>query len=455
MTDVALTKKDFFSSRLGFIMSTAGSAIGLANIWKFPYIVGKCGGGGFILIYLLLLLLVGFPAFLSEILVGKTTRQTPAQGFKELGGTKKWGIAGSFTVWTGFFVSSFYSVVAGWILGYFFESISGNLQGLNTITLAQNHYSSLMQDPLWALIFHAIFALICLSFLVGGIKSGIERCNKIFMPLFFVILIAMTAFCTTLPAASDVVGFMTTVDFKALPASCFILALGHAFFTLSVGQGTMATYGSYLKQGNRVLSSSLFILLADTLVSLFAAFCILSIVFSAKMEIEFGPGLIFSTLPTIFSQIPFGKAISAVFFFLVFIAALTSQVSALEPLISHLGSKYKIARKGATLLVCGLSFLIGIPSALSTNILKNLTFFNLNFLESMNFATTSILVPLGALAAVVLIGWKKSAGTAFKEFKAEENSAKYNWFFHYLRFSMRYSAPVLIIYIFLNAIGVV
>jgi len=453
MSEVAITKKDFFTSRFGFIISTAGSAIGLANIWKFPYIVGKCGGGGFILIYIALLLLVGFPSFLSEILIGKSAKKTPAFAFKELGKNAIFQKAGSFTVWTGFFVSSFYSVVAGWILGYFFEAISGGLQNLHTISSAQSHYAHLVQNSYWALLFHGLFQLICLSFLIGGIKSGIERCNKIFMPLFFVILFALMAFCTTLPQAGDVVRFMTSVDFAKLPASCFILALGHAFFTLSCGQGTMATYGSYLKPGQKVLSSSLFILLADTLVSLFAAFCILSIVFSAKMEIEFGPGLIFATLPTIFSQIPFGAAISALFFFLVFIAALTSQVSALEPLISHLGSKYKISRRLATLIVSSSSFLVGIPSALSTNVLQDIKFLGSNILECMNFATTSVLVPLGALAAVLLIGWKKSAQNVFSDFQTEEKNSYPKSFFLFLLFAMRYSAPLLIIYIFLNAIG--
>lgn len=455
MTEAVATKKDLFSSRFAFVLSTAGSAIGLANIWKFPYIVGKFGGGGFILVYLILLLFVGFPAFLSEILIGKTTKKNVSSAFFEIGKTKFWQKMGSFTVWTGFLVSSFYSVVAGWILGYFFEAISNNLHGLNTISKAQAHYSTLMGDPLWSILFHSLFAAICGLFLLGGIRGGIEKCNKIFMPLFFLILLLMMGWAVTLPSAKEVFTFMTSFDLKSLPASCFIIALGHAFFTLSVGQGSMATYGSYLKPGDKVLSSTLFVLLADTLVSLFAAFCILSIVFSANVEMEFGPGLIFSTLPMIFSQIPYSSLISSLFFFLIFIAALTSQLSALEPLISHLIKTRSISRKTSTFIVTAASFAIGIPSALSTNFFKNWTIFGNNFLECMSFTTTSILIPFGAFAAVFLIGWGAKNRTHISDFAKDEGQSMSSWFFKYVTVAIKYSAPVLIIYVLFNAIGIV
>jgi NSS family neurotransmitter:Na+ symporter len=244
---------------------------------------------------------------------------------------------------------------------------------------------------------------------------------------------------------------MGSFDLRAMPRHAWIIALGHAFFTLSIGQGTLVTYGSYLKPGEKILSNSLYIILADTLVSLLAAFCILSIVFSANMEIEFGPGLVFETLPTIFSQIRFGQLFAPLFFFFVFIAALTSQVSALEPLISHLTTtKKQLGRKWAVAIVTVSSFAIGVPSALSTNLLKGYTIFSHTFLELMNFVTTSILIPLGGFAAVCLIGWRFGIRKTVAQLGISSFFLKI-----FFLLTVKYSAPILILVVFLHSLGLV
>lgn len=442
-------RKDSFSSRLAFILSTAGSAIGLANIWKFPYVVGSNGGASFILLYLFFLLLIGVPAFISEVLIGKATQKPPSLAFEALGRTKAWKFIGTGTIVTGFLVSSFYSVVAGWILGYFVQALLGNLSDIHDIPSAHNHYTSLVAHPLWATAFHALFMGISAWVLFGGIRKGIELCNKIFMPIFFLILIGLAGYAMTLPSASQVFSYLTSIDFKACPTGAILIALGHAFFTLSVGQGTLVTYGSYLKPKTKTVSTSLYVILADTLVSLFSAFCILSIVFSANMQMEFGPGLIFETLPTIFSAIPFGHFLSILFFFLVFIAALTSQVSALEPLISHLSAN-KMKRKYAVALVTGASFLLGVPSAFSTSLLDGYTIFGQSFLECMNTLTTSILVPLGGLAAVLLVGWRWGIMDAIRNLEIESSPIRY-----YFVLTIKYCAPILIFFVFLHSIGLI
>ncbi len=450
--DSQKTKKDAFSSRLGFILSTAGSAIGLANIWKFPYIVGKFGGGAFIALYLIFLALIGIPAFISEVLIGKSTQKTPALAFQELSGTKSlfWKKTGTLTIWTGFLVSSFYSVIAGWILGYSFQAVMGRLSDIHDIPSAHTHYITLMGDPLWTTFFHALFMGMCLWFLLGGIKKGIEFCNKLFMPLFFLILFIIAGYALRLDTADSVLSFMTSLDFTSIPPQAVIIALGHAFFTLSVGQGTLVTYGSYLKPKEKMLSSSVYVIVADTLVSLLAAFCILSIVFSANMEMEFGPGLIFETLPTIFSKITFGSAFSVLFFSLVFIAALTSQVSALEPLISHLAQNSQLQRKKAVWIVTSASFLLGVPSALSMNVLSTYTFFNLSYLEVMNFITTSILIPLGGFAAVILVGWRWGIFKALKALHLHQRTLR-----AYFMITIKFTAPILIAFVFLHALGLI
>lgn len=444
------SKRDAFSSRLAFILSTAGSAIGLANIWKFPYVVGKFGGGGFITLYLIFLALVGIPAFLCEVLIGKTTQKAPSLAFEALTQSRAWKKVGTLTVWTGFLVSSFYSVVAGWILGYAVQALIGRLADIHDIASAHVHYIHLMNDPLWTISFHALFMCLCIWFLLGGIKRGIERCNKIFMPLFFLILFAIGSYALTLPSAENVLSFMASFDVKSIPPAAVIIALGHSFFTLSVGQGTLVTYGSYLKPEEKVLSNSLYVICADTFVSLLSAFCILSIVFFAGMQMEFGQGLIFETLPTIFSEIPFGHLLSILFFFLVFIAALTSQVSALEPLISHISSSKGLTRKPAVLIVCISSFLLGVPSALSTNLLKGCTFFGASYLEIMNFVTTSVLIPLGGFAAVILVGWRWGISHALKALHIRKNPL-----LTYFRVAIKYTAPVLIILVFLHALEII
>ncbi len=443
--------KDFFSSRFGFIISATGSAVGLGNIWKFPYIVGKFGGASFLLIYFFFLVLLGFPTFLAEVSIGKATGLRPQEAFQKLGKNRVFGLMGLMTVWTGFLISSFYSVVAAWILGYFFEALSGRLQGLHTTALAHGYYTSLMQNPLFGSSYHLIFALFCAAFLLGGIKKGIERCNKIFMPVFLLILSGLAVWALCLPSSSKVVSFMTSVEPTAFPSTMLLVALGHAFFTLSIGQGTLVTYGSYVKSKEGLLTNAIYIVIADTLISLLAAFTVISIVFYADTELTFGPGLIFETLPAIFSDMAYGHILCPLFFFLIFIAALTSQISALEPLIAHLEAHHRISRKGAVLTVVLGSFILGIPSSLSTSLLSDFQLGGQTVLDVMNFITTSILVPLGGLFAIILVGRKWGVAHLVKEITYDLQP--HSFLRRYLTITLQYIAPVLVFVVFLHAVG--
>lgn len=443
-----------WGSRIGFIFAVAGSAVGLANIWRFPYIVGQNGGAAFIAIYLLCLLLIGFPVFMSEILIGRTTQTSPSGAFRVLGGPK-WSWAGKLTILTGFIVSAFYSAVAGWVLGYLVESIRGHVSSFGSPEAVVEHHQTLMDNPLWGVSFHFIFLAACIGVLVLGVRGGIERGNKIMMPILFIVLIFLALKGMTMPNASKGLAFLLTPNWSALTPQAFLMALGQAFFTLSLGQGTMVTYGSYLSKKENLLASCVPVVLMDTIVSLLSAVAVFTIVFSVELEPNSGPGLIFHTLPWVFSQVPWGHGIAVLFFLLVVLAALTSEISALEPSVAYLMDEWGWKRSHAV-IACGLgAFVLGIPSALSYSLLKDQTIAGLTFLDAMDFLATSILIPLGGLFAVLLVGWRWGTPNAIKQLKegSEKLFTKHSWLNKYFWFCFKYSAPILIALVFFNAIG--
>lgn len=444
-----------WGSRIGFIFAVAGSAVGLANIWRFPYIVGQNGGAAFIAVYLICLLIIGFPVFMSEILIGRTTQTSPSGAFKELGG-HFWGWAGKFTIATGFFVSAFYSAIAGWILGYLIEALSGRISSFSGTDAAAEHHQMLISHPLWGLSFHFCFLLICISVLLFGVRRGIERGNKIMMPLLFLVLIVLALHGLTLPNADKGLLFLLTPDWSALTPQAFLMALGQAFFTLSLGQGTMVTYGSYLGRSENLLASCVPVVLMDTVVSLLSAIIVFTIVFSVGIEADSGPALIFNTLPWVFSQIQWGHGIAVLFFLLVMLAALTSEISAMEPTIAYLIDEWKWNRKPAVLM-CGLgAFVVGIPAALSYSLLKDYTLGGMSVINAMDFLATSFLIPIGGLCAVVLVGWKWGVINALAQLKrgAETAFDRNPWLNRYFLIGIKYTAPALIILVFLNALGI-
>lgn len=445
-------KRDTWGSRLGFIFAVAGSAIGLANIWRFPYVVGNHGGAAFIFVYLMCLLAIGIPVFTAEILIGKRSQLDPSGAFRLLGKKEAWGWAGKLTILTGFIVSSFYSAVAGWILGYLVEALKGNLTRLESKQVAIDHYLSLSVNPFWGLGFHAVFLFVCIFVLYFGVRHGIERWNKFFMPILFIILTILVVKGFFMPNSLESLTFLLKPDFSKITPAVFLIALGQSFFTLSVGQGTLVTYGSYLSRKEDILKSTLPIIAMDTLVSIFSAFAVFTIVFSVGMSPDSGPALIFHTLPLVFSQIPGGYMLSVLFFLLVFLAALTSEISALEPSIAYLVDERGWKRHKAV-ICCGLgAFALGIPSALSTSLLKDLPIFGFpTFLDAIMFICSDLLIPIGGFAAVILTGWVWGSKNALKEM-SEEDVSKRKWLNAYFSFSFKYLSPILIIIVFLSAI---
>lgn len=445
-----------WNSRLGFIFAAAGSAVGLANIWRFPFVVGDNGGAVFILVYLLCLIFIGFPVFMAEVLVGRATQGNPATAFHKLGKTKMWKWLGKGVILTGFIVSAFYSAVAGWVAGYLGEAFLGRLSNFTTPGQVAEHHEALLANPIWGLSVHFLFLALCTWVLFSGVKRGIERSNRILMPMLYVILGVLLVRGLTLPGALDGLSFLLSPDWNELTPQLFLIALGQSFFTLSIGQGTMITYGSYLDKKENVLTSCIPVVLLDTVVSLVSAVVVFTIVFSVGMTPDSGPSLLFQTLPLVFSQLPAGGLLAILFFLLVFFAAVTSEISAMEPLVAYIVDEWKWSRKWAVMLTSFGVFLVGIPCALSTSLLKDWTLFGWTPLELMIFIGSSILIPLGGFFAVILVGWVWGVNKSLKEMKEGAGSTfeRYPKLPGYFALCFRYTAPILIAIILMNALGI-
>lgn len=444
-----------WKSKFGFIFAAAGSAIGLANIWRFPYIVGSYGGAAFIVIYLACLFLIGFPVFISEILIGRTTQKNPAAAFKEIGQDSFWKGSGLFTIITGFLISSFYSVIAGWVLGYLVSATMGKLTHFSSLTGVESTFAQLVGNPLWGIGFHFFFMLICFGFLFLGVRKGLEKGSEVMVPFLILILVALVILGFTMPGAKEGLSFYFKPDWKLITPATFLMALGHSFFTLSLGQGTMVTYGSYLSKKENIPKSCVPIAFMDTFVALLAGMAIFPIVFSTGLSPSQGPGLIFYSLPLAFSHLQAGYLLALLFFLLLTLAAITSEISALEPLISYLIDQKKWKRRKAVILVCSGSFLLGVPIALSNFIQPKFTVAGKNLFDIVSFIALDIMVPIGGFLAVVLIAWRWGLKKAFP--KLEEGAfslfKRHPWVKGYFWFTLKYCAPLLVILIFLKAIG--
>ena len=399
-------KREHWKSRFGFMWAAIGSAIGLGSIWRFPYVVGENGGALFICIFVFCLVIVGLPTLLSEIIIGRMTHLNPKGAFKAITNSSFWSKLGGITVLTGFIISSFYSVIAGWTLGYLFESVFFGFKSIVSSESALQHFNYLTGNSFWSLSFHAIFMFLSGLVLYFGIQKGIESWNKFFMPLLMVVLFVLVIHGLMLPNSSKAIKFLLMPNWDSFNSKTILVALGQAFFGLSLGQGTMITYGSYLTRKENILNICIPIVTSVVFVSLLAGIAIYTTVFSQNMPLDSGPNLMFQVLPLVFSKMIFGKWLGVLFFLLIFIAGWTSQISAMEPTIAYLIENKRFTRNKSVIICSFCSFLLGVPSALSFGLLKSFTISDKNFFEIISYISINILVPLGGLAAVLLIGYK-------------------------------------------------
>lgn len=431
--------RQMWASRLGFILAAAGSAVGLGNIWKFPYITGNNGGGAFVLVYLLCIALVGLPIMMAELMIGRHTRRDAVGAFIHLEGRRSfWMSAGWVSVIAAFIILSYYSVVAGWTLDYVFRSLLGSFVGQSP-EVVEGFFDSLIGSGIRQILWHLVFVLLCLGIVIGGVQKGIERWSKILMPLLLFLLLLLFINGMLSSGARDGLNFMFRPDFKKLTPASVLEALGHAFFTLSLGMAAMITYGSYLSRHENLLSAGLRVVILDTAIALMAGLAIFPIVFAVGMEPAAGPGLIFKTIPVVFSQLPGGYLLAILFFLLLAFAALTSAISLLEAQVAYLIDERGWGRQRATTFLAGLAFLFGIPTALSYNRLGDWHLIgDLTFFDSVDLIASNYLLPISGLLIAVYVGWFWKG----EEEKEELIAGGSGWVYPIWHFLIRYVAPV-------------
>jgi len=399
-----LAAREHWGSRFGFIMATAGSAIGLGNIWRFPYTAGENGGSAFILIYLAVVVTFGISLVMAEMVLGRATQRNPVGAFRALGG-RGWAFAGGLGVLTGFVILSFYVVVAGWTLAYI-VFMAGNQLATTDPAALGGHFNDFVGGTFSPLIAAAVFMALTAWIVAGGVGKGIERASKVLMPMLFVLLVVLVFRAVTLPGADKGLAFLLTPDFSRVTINTFISATAQAFFSLSIGMGVMITYGSYLRTNVNIPRSTLIIVLLDVGVAVLAALMVLPAVFAVGLDPSAGPGLTFITLPAVFASMPFGHLFGMLFFALLAIAALTSAVSILEPMIAWAVDERGISRRRATVIASLVCLLLAIPASMSFGPLSDATLAGKTFFDWMDFLANNVMLPLGGLLVASFIGWR-------------------------------------------------
>lgn len=397
-------ERDAFSGKIGVIAAAVGSAVGLGNIWRFPYITGENGGGAFLLVYLFFVLAIGFPVMLAELSIGRRAQRNALGTFRKLAPGKPWYLVGVMGIVAAFLILAFYSTVAGWTLEYLVKSAGNRFAGMNAGQLSgsfESFHTSAFRPLLWQLVFMILTALIVFS----GVRKGIEKYTKILMPVLVLLILVVSIRSLTLPGAGEGLTFLFRPDFSKITWNSVLMALGQAAFSLSIGMGTLITYGSYIRKDNHLTGIAFQVSMADTIIAVLAGVMIFPAVFAYGIDPASGPGLVFVVLPNIFAQMPGGHIFSVFFFILLAIAALTSTVSILEVVVAYLSEELRIARAKATILGASAITLLGVFATLSFGLLKNVTPGGKTFFDWFEYSTANILLPLGAICIVLFVGW--------------------------------------------------
>lgn len=448
----SVSQRDGFTGKYGFIAAAAGSAIGLGNIWKFPYITGMYGGSAFIIVYLICILLIGLPVMLSEITVGRRAQKGIFGSYKSLAPGTPWFFSGYMGIASAFFILSFYGVVAGWTMEYVVKAMTGAFSGRSPDEISamfDGYIGQTVKPIFWQVGFMGLTCFI----VIAGIKNGIERYSKILMPVLLVILLFLCARSVTLEGASKGFEFLFKPDFSKLSSQAVLAAMGHAFFSLSLGMGTMITYGSYVKKNESLVPLALHIIIADTFIALLAGIAIFPAVFAFGIEPAAGPGLVFVTLPNVFEQMPFGSIFCVLFFFLLAIAALTSSISILEVVVAHLVEDFKVSRKTAAIATAMVITLFGIPCSLSFGVLSDFNILGATIFDNADRIASNFLLPLGGLCVSLFVGWKLAKKDIAEEL-SNNGIVKINYLPVFL-FLVRIVAPVGIAAVFLHGLKII
>jgi NSS family neurotransmitter:Na+ symporter len=430
-------QRETWGSRVGFILAAAGSAIGLGNIWRFPYLTGTSGGGAFILLYLIAIAIIGYPIMIAEITIGRTTQRNPVGAFKALAPNTPWYLVGSLGVLAGFFILSYYSVVAGWSVSYVFKALFGSFApGTDYAGAFVSHISGVWEPIIW----HGIFMALTIGIIASGVVDGIQRSVSVMMPLLFCLLLLLVIRSVTLPGAMEGIAFLVKPDFSAVTARTFLDALSQAFFSLSLGMGAMITYGSYLSKKEDIGGNAAWVVGLDTMAAIIAGFAIFPAVFALGFEPSQGPGLTFITLPAVFAEMPLGKFFATIFFILLSIAALTSAISLLEVVVAWLVDEKGWSRPRASVVLGIICFIIGVPTSLGYSTLSHITFLGMDLLDTYDWVANSLMLPLGGLLIAIFTGYVWGAQKAADAANHTTGGVKVGAWWMFL---IRYVAPIL------------
>ncbi|MGG0787935.1 sodium-dependent transporter [Peribacillus simplex] len=447
-----MSKQDQWTSKLGFILAAAGSAIGLGAIWKLPYMTGANGGGVFFLLFILFTILIGAPILIAEFTIGRNAQKDAISAYKHIAPGKPWALIGYGGVVASIILLSFFSVVGGWIISYLARSFTGSLTNLTQEEYG-NFFNTIISNPYETVIAQLLFMVFTIWVVQGGVSKGIEKANKYMMPSLFILFIILLIRSLTLDGAMEGVKFFLKPDFSALTGETILLALGQSFFALSVGVSVMVTYASYLSKKEDITKSAFSVVGLNIFISLLAGLVIFPAVFALGFSPSSGPGLVFVVLPAVFNEMALGGIFMFIFFILLLFATLTTAFSILEIVVAAIIKGDAAKRKKASWIAGITVFLIGIPSALSFGVLSDLKIFNLSIFDFADYLTSNIALPVGALFISLFIGYQMKRIEVQKEFESGADSGRSLFKLWY--FLIRYIVPIMIILVFLKSTNLI
>lgn len=446
-------KRGGFSSSFGVLAATLGSAVGLGNIWKFPYLTGANGGAGFLLIYLLATLVIGLPVMIAEITMGRTAKANPITALQKLSPKKSlpWWLVGVAGMVAAFLILSFYSEVVAWVFAYVVKAIGGSILSSDR-HVTESAFSTLISDPVQSLLWQwGVLAFIG-GILLMGVTKGIEGITKKLMPVLFLLLMLLCAVSLSLDKAADGLAFLFRPDFSKISAGVILTAMGLAFFKLSLGMGTMMTYGSYFRDDQNIPATTLRVMLADLFVSMLAGIAIFPAVFTFGFEPAAGPALVFITIPAVFSQIPGGQLLMIAFFVLASVAATGAMLSLMEVPVVILHERLGMSRPKATLVTIATLMVLGSSCALTNSTLASFKLFGMNMFDLFDFASSNVLLPLGGILLAVFVGWVWGKDK-FRQALSNQGALRNHVTVSAVFFLLRYVSPLLILAVMLKGLG--
>ncbi len=444
--------RDSFGSRFGALLAMAGSAVGLGNLWRFPYLLGENGGAAFIIVYLVMVCVICLPIFISEFVIGRRSQKNAYAAFRDLSGGSAWRWAGLMTVIVPLIVASYYCVIGGWAFEYLFKACTFSFTGEASQTAMSTMFADFVSAPWAPVICQSLFLLVTTLIVVIGIKDGIEKFSKVMMPVLFVIVIAIAVYVVTLPGAGAGFEYLFKPDFSKIDGGSMAAALGQAFFSLSLGFGTIMTYASYVDKNDNILKQSASTAIADTLFALIAGVAIMPAVFAFGINPQSGPGLVFETLPYVFGQMPGGGIIAILFFLALIVAALTSSISMLEVGVAYLIEEKKLSRFASCSILFVICLVVGVFCSLSFGPLADVKLFGRSIFDFFDNLSSNILMTLGSLLTVLFVGWRLKKTDVYEEFTNGGTLSTNVKIFGVLWFLIRYVAPLAIAVIFISGL---